>query len=285
MTQLLGIIGYPIRHSLSPVFQQAALDALGIDARYEAWEVKPEDLARRVRELATQGMLGFNVTVPHKESVMPLLAEVDAFARELGAVNTVVNRGGKLVGYNTDAEGFLRGLTQDGGFQPRGVRALVLGAGGSARAVALSLAREGVAWLAIANRTLPRAQALAEEARRHCRDVRAVELSDEALGPLLRRPSAATLIVNCTSMGMLHGPAEGQSPLAEALIPRGALVYDLVYRPAETPLLRSAKRAGARALGGLPMLIYQGAAAFKLWTGRDGPTDVMFAAARRALEG
>lgn len=279
--RLLGILGYPLKHSLSPAFQQAALDYYCLEVRYEAWETHPRDLAARVRQLRAKEVLGFNVTVPHKEAVCSLLDQLVPEAARIGAVNTVLNQEGRLTGLNTDVYGFIRALKEDGAFDPKGKRALILGAGGSAKAVAPALAREGVAAITIANRTLERAEALAKLVRGLGRvEVRAIALQRESL----RQAAQGTdLIVNCTSLGMRHGPADGQSPLPWDLIPANCLVYDLVYNPPETPLLLEAKRAGARTLGGLPMLIYQGAAAFKLWTGKEPPLEVMFAAARKAL--
>ena len=283
MNRRVGIIGFPLRHTVSPAFQQAAFDHHGLPARYEVWETPPDDLERRVAELRSEPLLGFNVTVPHKEAVLPLLDEVTDWARTVGAVNTVATDGRRLVGHNTDADGFLRALRQDGAFEPQDRRVLVLGAGGSARAVCAVLAREGAAAIAIANRTVERAEALAEEVRSHDTEARALSLDRDALAAALHGPATPDLIVNCTSLGMRHGPQEALSPLGADLIPTGTLVYDLVYNPPETPLLRAARAAGARTLEGLPMLIYQGAAAFRLWTGLEPPVDVMFRAARRAL--
>ena len=286
MTLHLGILGYPLRHSASPAFQQAALDHLGLDARYEAWEVEPERLAERVRQLRGPDLLGFSVTVPHKETVMPLLDAVDDAARAIGAVNTVVSRDGRLEGANTDLEGFLRALREEGAYDPRGGRALVLGAGGAARAVAYALLAEGAAGVAIANRSPERARILAEElGARFPARVQALSLDAEALAPLLAADASVDLLVNCTSLGMAHGPDPDASPVPADLIPGTALVYDLVYNPQETPLLAAARRAGARTLGGLPMLVYQGAAAFRMWTGREAPIDVMMRAASAALAG
>ena len=285
MTLRLGIIGYPLGHSASPAFQQAALDHLGVDATYERWEVAPERLAERVRELRGPDLLGFSVTVPHKEAVMPLLDEVDTAARDIGAVNTVVHSDGRLLGANTDLAGFLRALREDGDYEPRGRRALILGAGGAARAVAYALLSEGAASVAIANRSPERARTLANElATRFPARVDALALDAESLAPLLGADASVDLLVNCTSMGMAHGPAADASPIPAGLIPRTALVYDLVYNPAETPMLAAARRAGARTLGGLPMLVYQGAAAFRMWTGREAPVDVMMRAASAALQ-
>ena len=283
MTLRLGIIGYPLGHSASPAFQQAALDHLGIDAAYEAW---PERLADRVRELRAPEVLGFNVTIPHKQAVMPLLDEVDPTARDVGAVNTVVRTAGRLVGANTDVAGFLAALRDEGAYDPRGRSALLLGAGGAARAVAYALLTEGAARVAIANRSPQRARALAAELNaRFPATVDALPLDAEALAPRLAAGAPADLLVNCTSLGMAHGPDPDASPIPDALIPAESLVYDLVYNPQETPLLAAARRAGARTLGGLPMLVYQGAVAFRLWTGRDAPVDVMLRAASAALSG
>ncbi|MBI2867261.1 MAG: shikimate dehydrogenase [Chloroflexi bacterium] len=276
MTLAVGILGYPIKHSISPVFQQAAFDALGIDARYEAWEVPPDKLAEAVARLRRPECLGANVTIPHKEAVTPMLDQAMPHVQRIGAVNTIVNQRGKLAGYNTDVEGFLRALREDGGFDPKGKTALVLGAGGSARAVCFGLAEAGVEALFLVNRTLARAQALAQEMKPLVRHVIALPWTEEW-------PGAYDLLVNCTSLGMAHGADEGRSPAEGRTLPRDALVYDLVYRPAVTPLLAQAERAGCRILGGLPMLVYQGAASFTLWTGQPAPLPVMFAAARKAL--
>jgi shikimate dehydrogenase len=280
MKAVLGIIGYPIGHSISPAFQQAALDHCGIDGTFQAWEVAPDRIPEFIRGLRRPEVLGINVTVPHKEAVIPHLDTVDDWATEAGAVNTIVHRQGRLSGHNTDGYGFLRALKDARGFVPRGRRALVLGAGGSARAVVLALARDGVAHLSIANRTTERAQALAKVARRRGVPSQGIGLT----GPELAAAAAqADLIVNCTSLGMYHGPAEGQTPLTRQQIPTASLVYDLVYNPAETPLLREAALAGARTLGGLYMLVYQGAAAFEMWTDHPAPVAVMLEAAEQAM--
>ncbi|MBI4202846.1 MAG: shikimate dehydrogenase [Chloroflexi bacterium] len=278
MSKLLGIIGYPLGHSVSPAFQQAALDYCGVDARYEAWETPPEGVPQRVQWLRSPEVLGANVTVPHKEAVLPLLEGLSETARRIGAVNTIVNRAGRLEGHNTDVAGFMRALREEGGFDPQGKLVLILGAGGAAKAVAFGLAVAGVARMTIANRTVGRAQELAA-AVEAVPQVRAVALTPEAL----TGDPPWDLIVNTTTLGMAGSPGEGESPLAEAQVPPGALVYDIVYNPKVTPLLATARRAGAHTLGGLPMLVYQGAEAFRLWTGLEAPVEVMFAAARRAL--
>ena len=279
-TVKLGIIGFPIRHSISPAFQQAALDHLGLDATYEAWEVKPETVGEVVNWLRSPEMAGFNFTVPHKEAVIPFLDEVDDWSTAAGAVNTIVNRNGKLTGHNTDGPGFLRALREAGSFSPHGKNVLVLGAGGAARGVVLALIRDAVGNLTIANRTLDRAQQLSRMARDNGLDAKAISLEEEGLAAAA---ASANLIVNCTTVGMSHGPDETGTPLPPALIPATALVYDLVYNPLETPLLREAARAGAGTLSGIYMLVYQGADSFKMWTGQDAPVAVMLDAATKAM--
>ena len=280
MDTSLGIIGYPIGHSISPVFQQAALDYLGIDAAYRAHEVAPEEVAGFVNGLRSPGVLGINVTVPHKEAVIPHLDEVDEWASSAGAVNTIVNRDGRLTGHNTDGSGFLRSLREAAGFDPTGRRILVLGAGGAARGVVLALVRQQAGHLTIANRTVERAQRLAELAQSGGVEADATGLSGSEAGDAA---GSADLIVNCTTIGMSHGPDEQGSPLSREQIPPTALVNDLVYNPLETPLLREAAAAGASLLGGIHMLVYQGADSFEMWTGQPAPVDVMLEAATRAM--
>ena len=281
MTSRLGIIGYPIGHSISPVFQQAALDHLDIDATYQAWEVAPGDVGGFIGGLREPGTLGINVTLPHKEAVIPFLDEVDDWATAAGAVNTIVNREGSLTGHNTDGTGFLRALREERGFTPRGRRILVLGAGGAARGVVLALSRESAAGLTIANRTVSRAQVLAQLAADNGIESAAISLTGPELDTAVR---SADLIVNCTTMGMTHGPDEAGYPLGKNQIPSAVLINDLVYNPRETPLLREAGRAGAQTLGGIHMLVYQGAASFEMWTGQPAPVPVMLEAALQAMD-
>ncbi len=256
------------------------MDYCKVDARYLVWATPPDEVPQRVRSLREANVLGANVTVPHKEAVIPYLDSLSDLARRIGAVNTIVNQGGRLEGHNTDVAGFMRALREDAAFETRGKRALLLGAGGAAKAAAFGLADAGVASLTIANRTVGRAQELVTAIGGGAQ-AKALALSERALaadGPW-------DLVVNTTTLGMAHSEGEHDSPIPESLIPRGALVYDIVYNPEVTPLLRAAQERGARTLGGLPMLVYQGAEAFRLWTGLDAPVDVMLAAARKALEG
>jgi shikimate dehydrogenase len=263
--------------------QQAAFRQLGLAWQYLAWETPPDQVSARVAGLRGPAFVGANVTVPHKAAVIPLLDAVDPEAGFVGAVNTIVNDGGRLVGYNTDVPGFLRALREDLGFDPAGASVLVLGAGGAARAVAYGLLRAKCRALLLANRGGSRAAGLAAALSATGSTNMATVPWDAAA--LLAAAIDCDLVVNTTTVGMHGSPAAGESPLpAGALRPRQA-VFDLVYNPSDTPLVRAAREAGARALSGLPMLVYQGAAAFTLWTGLAAPVEVMRAAATAALKG
>jgi len=289
MTRYIRLIGYPIRHSISPYFQQAALDYYRLDIRYEVWETSPDELGRVVNKLREAENVGANVTVPHKEAVLPLLDEVDSLASIIGAVNTIVKKDGKLVGFNTDAYGFLQALEREGHFDAAGKRVVMLGAGGVAKAVGFVLIQKRIASLGIIGRTFDKAEALAANLGRHAEvassgvgKVKAFEWRAVNCADTFRN---CDLIVHCTTIGMKDGPQEGQSPLKLEVIPENVLVYDVVYNPLLTPLLELAQKAGANILGGLPMLVYQGAASFELWTGKSAPIDIMFSKAKEALTG
>ena len=279
MTKFVGLIGYKLKHSISPQFQQAAFDYLRLDISYEVWETAKDELPKVVEGIRDPSKLGANVTIPYKEAVLPLLDDVDNDARRIGAVNTIVNRGDKLIGYNTDASGFMRALNEDG-FSPRNKRVVLLGAGGVARAVGFALVDAGVKKLVILNRTQSRGEALAWDLKVSDAEVVALSWKD---GKTLTALGECELLVNGTSVGMKDSAGEGRSPIGIGLIPKRALVYDVVYNPIETPLLAAAKKAGARTLGGLPMLVHQGAASFELWTGKSAPIDIMMRVAKRAL--
>lgn len=284
MTKFVGLIGHKLSHSISPQFQQAAFDYLGLDIRYEVWDTAKEELPDVVEGLRDDSKLGANVTIPYKEAVLSLLNKVDKVASRIGAVNTIVKRDDKLVGYNTDTSGFIRALEEDGGFVPGGKRVVLLGAGGAARAVSFALVDAGARSLVILNRSIERGRELALDLKWDLKvsDTEVVALSWKD-GMTLTALSECDLLVNCTSVGMKNSASEGKSPLSIAMIPKRALVYDVVYNPIETPLIVAAKRAGARTLGGLPMLVYQGAASFELWTGKAAPIDIMMKVAKRAL--
>lgn len=272
-----GIFGDPVRHSLSPVMHNAALAACGIDAAYVPFHVAPADLAAAVAGVRALKISGLSVTVPHKEAIVPLLDEVDPVARRIGAVNTVVNCAGRLIGYNTDASGLLRALREEFGFTPAGRRILLLGAGGACRAAVMALAAGGAASIVIANRSRQRAEELTAAGRDEfpAVDFRVRELTAADLAPVL---PTVDLLINTSAIG-LHGESFPFS-LSEKMA-SAAFVCDMVYSPsrAETPLVHDARRWGLRAGDGRAMLAAQGEEAFQLWTGRPAPPGVM----RRAI--
>jgi shikimate dehydrogenase len=248
MSRYIGLIGYPLKHSISPYFQQAALDYYQLDIRYEAWETDPAQFQDIVNDLRKPQNTGANVTVPYKEAVLPLLGEVNDLASSIGAVNTI-DKKGRLLGFNTDAYGFIEALDKEGHFDPEGKRVVILGAGGAARAVGFILVQRKVASLAITDGIFERAKTLAENLVRY---IKRAPPSSKALEPNITAfqcqnlSSAKTfdncdLIVHCTTIGMKHNSQEGQSPLSLEVIPKNVLVYDLVYNPWLTPLLRLAQ--------------------------------------------
>ena len=270
------LLAHPAGHSLSPTMHNAAFLHLDIPARYEALDVPPKGLPGAVEELRGPEFLGANVSVPHKTVVAQLVDELSGSADTVGAVNTVVNCGGHLIGHNTDGSGFLRGLA-DIGFDPEGSRVLLLGAGGAAKGVAAALLRAGVSRLAVYNRTTARAVELAETFS-HLGPVEPV-----VAGGLEGSLGWAQLLVNATTVGMEHGVDTEASPLPGGLMPWQGVVVDLIYRPERTRLLRESELAGLVVQNGLPMLVYQGAEAFEIWLGRAAPTETMFAAIQTAL--
>ena len=276
----VGLIGWPVAHSLSPAMHNAAFKALGLDWRYDLLPVPPGELEAAVTDLRAGQYAGANVTVPHKSAVMAYLDGIDDAARSIGAVNTVVVRGEGLLGYNTDAPGLV-GAVDDAGLELSGRRALVLGAGGAARAVVYALARAGCA-VTIYNRTVMRAASLAAHVQKQGLSGAVGWLpGEEALRELdLAR---LDLLVNATSLGMW--PKVDESPWPEGMpLPSHWAVFDLVYNPLQTRLLREARQAGARTIDGLGMLVRQGVLAFELWTGCTPPADLMREAALDVLE-
>ena len=270
-TKLIALIGDPVAHSVSPAMQNAAFASLGLNYVYLAFRVPSAGLGDAVTGLRGLGLRGANVTIPHKTLVLPFLDAIDDQARRVGAVNTILNEGGKLAGRNTDAPGFLTALRR-GGYEPRGEKAVVLGAGGAARGVVFALRDSGAA-VSIVNRTPAAARALAAET-----GSTVFEMTEAGMRTAL---AGASLVVNATSVGM--SPGDDATPLPTALLRPGMVVFDTVYRPRQTRLLREAEAAGCVAIGGLEMLIEQGALAFELWTGEVAPRDVMRRAAFEAL--
>jgi len=288
-TRYCAVYGHPVRHSASPAMQNAGISALGFNWRYLAFEVHPDSLSAAITGAKAMNFIGLNLTVPHKVLAVGLVDALDDSARRWGTVNTIRFEGHsssgqwqplrefeqippevRAHGFNTDADAITRALSEDLGFEVTGRKALVLGAGGAGRTAALKIAAEGVADLFLVNRSRAKAEAVAEEIVETYPNVRVT----------LDYPSCAIdLVLNTTSVGL---GAEDPSPLDRDRLPleRIGAVYDMIYRPAETVLLKQAKAAGCRVANGLGMLLYQGAKALELWTGRPAPLQVM----RQALE-
>ena len=267
-TILTGVIGEPVRHSLSPVLHNAAFEELGLDWAFLAFEVPAGSVGPALNGVRALGIAGLSVTMPHKAAVAEAVDELTPAAEKLGAVNCVVNERGRLIGHNTDGPGFVDSLAHDAGFSVAGRSCVVLGAGGAARAVVWALAEEGAAEVIVVDRTASAAETAAALAGPIGRvgDVSAVRGAD--------------LVVNATSVGMA---APGELPIDPDLLAAHQVVADLVYLPVDTGLLKAARAAGAVAVDGVGMLAHQAARAFTLWTGRTAPIEVMITAARHEL--
>ena len=273
----VALIGYPLGHTVSPAMHNAAFRHLGLDYDYVPLEVNPEDLAKALEGLRALHFAGFNVTVPFKEKVLPYLDDITKLAQKIGAVNTVQNQEGKLVGFNTDAPGFLESLREEAGFDPKGKTCLVLGAGGAGKAIATMLAEAHAKSILIYDVLEEKARELAE----YLSDNFDSDIQSLPLASIPASLPKTQLLVNSSPIGML--PKVGQSPLPDNIkLHQKLTVYDLVYNPQETKLLKQAKAAGAKAVSGLGMLVRQGALAFTVFTGKSAPLEVMFAAAPEA---
>jgi shikimate dehydrogenase len=268
MTKRVVLIGHPVAHSLSGAMQQAAFDALGIDATYELWDRPPLQLADAIAEIRGEEFLGANVTIPHKERVVPLVDRLTEEAHATGAVNTITREGKRLVGHNTDVPGFKIALDRLVGKQKMPRHAVVLGAGGGARAVVYGLITEGFQRVVLFNRHLHRAEGLVRHFSKSAAhmELRAMPWHESVIEAELAK---TRVLVNATSIG-LHGD---ETPVPGELIPPDLLVLDLIYR--QTRLLRDAQAAGCAVADGETMLLHQGAAAFTLWTGQPAPIELM----------
>jgi shikimate dehydrogenase len=271
MSKRVVLIGHPVAHSLSAAMQQAAFDAAGLDVQYELLDRTPLQLAAAVEELRDEAFLGANVTIPHKERVAPLMDRVAEEAQATGAVNTVTREGRRLIGHNTDVGAFRIALDALVGRQKMPRTAVVLGAGGGARAVVHGLITEGFQRVIIFNRHLHRAENLVRFFGRSAAhmELKAMPWHESVIEAELAK---AKVLVNASAVGL----GTDASPVPAELLPPDLLVLDLIYTPRETRLLQDAKAAGAAAtMNGELMLLHQGAAAFQLWTGQDAPLDLM----------
>jgi shikimate dehydrogenase len=276
------LLGYPVGHSMSAVMHNAAFEELGLDYRYDLRGVSPERLGSFMTgEMRDPTVRGANVTIPHKLAVMEYIDEVDREALAVGAVNTIVNEDGRLKGYNTDGRGAIRALEEAYG-DLEGVKAVIVGAGGAARAIGYHLSTRA-SEITILNRTLGRAVELAGHLSSMPECNASVEPSSLSRSELEEALKEAEILINTTPVGMT--PEVEGTPVDGSLIIPGTLVFDTVYNPLRTRLLREAEEAGAKALPGLRMLVYQGAAAFRLWTGVEPPVELMYDAVTKVLGG
>lgn len=275
-TTVYGVIGDPVDHSLSPLIQNTALHSTGLDAVYVAFHVKAPALKSAIQGLRTLEVKGFNVTLPHKIRVLRFLDSIDLTAAEIGSVNTVTNQNGSLCGYNTDGLGALKAL-EEAGQRLEGQSVLLLGAGGASRAIAHAFAPH-VSSMVIVNRTLSKAKQLGRRLRRKFKiEIAAASLSSRMLKKLVQE---ADTVVNASSMGM---DGKSEPPIEEDWLRKGQCVFDIVYKPVETRLLRLAGHVGARTVNGLDLLVDQGACSFEIWTGRQAPIREMRSALAQKL--
>lgn len=278
-TGVFGIIGCPVRHSLSPVMQNAAFRAAGIDALYVPFLVKPDQLAEGVDGLRALQVSGFNVTIPYKTAIMPFLDRLDQSAVAAGAVNVVVNRDGGLIGYNTDGAGLVLSLQRDLGCEPAGCRVVLVGAGGAARGALAALCRAGVASVSVLNRTASAAEEMLAAFAPRYPDIGFTVLNNDHTEQSFW--SRQQLVINATSLGMKDEEIPG---LPLACLSSDAKVYDMVYAPPETRLIKAAKNMGLAVANGLGMLVAQGELAFELWHDRTSPAGVMAKALHQYLD-
>jgi shikimate dehydrogenase len=272
-TRVCGVIGEPIEHTLSPLMHNSAFEALKLDYVFLAFRVKPVEVETAVNGMRALNIRGLNVTMPHKSTVIKHLDRVDLSAQIINSVNTILNKENLLFGFNTDGVGALKALKENG-VELKGRKVLLLGAGGAARAIAYTMAKEADE-LAVLNRTVKQAQALAKLLEKSFnKKIVAGSLSQSDIQSNLQD---SDILINATSVGMK--PKTEESPVSPKLLRSNLSVMDIVYNPLETKLSKDAKEAGAKVVRGVEMLIYQGAASFEIWTGKSAPVEVMRQAA------
>ncbi|HOR86258.1 MAG TPA: shikimate dehydrogenase [Bacillota bacterium] len=271
-TQLIGLLGYPVKHSISPQIHNTAFEALNLDYAYMAFEVEEVFLKEAVSAFRALNTTGFNVTMPYKKKVFELLDEVSEDVGIIGSVNTVKNKNGRLIGHNTDGKGFVKALRETGA-DIRDKKIVIVGAGGAARAIAIQSAFDGAGEVVIFNRTLSAAGEIADAINCKIPDSkgRALGINEEVLKEELKN---AAVLVNCTSMGM-KSAADKSVVTAPGTLHRDLFVADIVYDPPKTRFLSIAEEAGCKTMNGLGMLLWQGAIAFKIWTGYNMPVDII----------
>ncbi len=278
-TQIVGVFGSPIKHTASPPMHNAAFAALGMNWVYLAFHVEPQRLRSALHGARDMGMVGVNLTVPHKVLALDVVDEVDAEARQLGAVNTVLFRDGRLLGFNSDGYGITHGLREDFNLELKDKRVLVLGAGGAGRAIAVQCGLEGAAQVGVANRTVGKIEPIADVLAVLKTPCVPVSMTPESLRKAVQ---GSDVVINATSVGLATGESLG---FGADWFSHKPYVYDTIYRPAETELMRVAASAGARVANGLSMLLHQGVKSFEIWTGQTAPVAVMRRALRAVVYG
>ena len=279
----IAVIGHPLAHSISPAVFAAAFASTGVEGSCELWDIAPDDLEMHVGRLRDADILGASVTAPHKEAIIPLLDSVDETAQEIGAVNAVSRDGDRLTGHNTDITGFERALREDGAFDPKGLRCTIIGAGGAARAVAYSLVRAQASVVQLAGHSPRRLEGITKENRPRTKPGTTITWCHWMDGVFMLELPRSDLLINCTPAGTKGTDSETEPLIDPQFVPSSGLVFDLVYNPPETRLLKDARANGARTLSGLPMLVYQAADAFRLFTKKDADVAAMRTAAEAAL--
>ena len=278
-TKLIGLIGNPLGQSLSSLMHNEAFKELSLNKIYIPIEVQPENLETAIKGISKMNFEGFNVTKPYKIDIMEFLDEVDDYAKCIGAVNTVTIKNGVLKGYNTDGTGFLTSFEEETGIKIEGKNVFILGSGGAARAISMTLALNKANKIYICNKTFEKAKALSNEI--NDKTGKCSIVVPKSHDEMEKSINASDVLINCTSVGML--PNIEDSPLDKRLLNKNLIVCDIIYNPKKTRLIKDAEEIGCQILTGLGMLVYQGVEAFELWTGKKAPVDLMFKIVKEAI--
>lgn len=275
----IGIIGHPIGHSKSPIFQQVALDYHNIQEKFTAWDISDDELPKIVEHFKSKKFIASCITLPHKLNIMKYVDNLTDTAKKVGAVNWIFNKEGKLTGHNTDCSGFIRSLKDQTGLDPNSKNALVFGAGGACRAIVYGLKNSGINSITLSNRTTENAEKIASDFSDNNFLVNVIDFEKKQIDKVARD---VDLIVNTSSLGMTGGPAPNTSPIYSDSIRKNIVGYDIVYAPIETPFLKEIKSSGGITGNGISMLVYQGIEGFEMATGLNAPVEKMFEAFRKA---
>ena len=272
MRNNIGVMGHPINHSMSPVFQQAALDYLGNKNIFEKWDVHPEKLEEKIKSFRKESFIASCVTLPHKQNIIPLIDELSDSAKAIGAVNWIYNKNNKLLGDNTDSSGFIRSLTEKYNFLPKDKTALVFGAGGDSRAIIYGLIKSNVKKIILCNRNYDKANVISRELSTNKVKIEPILYNRDSLA---NYAPYTDIIINTTSLGMAGGPAPTTTPISSELISSNTFGYDIVYSPLITPFIKEFEKSGAEYGTGLSMLLYQGVEGIEKALNTKAPINVM----------